>query len=164
MLYVLPHAVFYLMLYKQNVLCFIYVFRFGVKINSLRIACLLIAHEFGKYTVIAEFSSPALQLVDLPEEELLDLIPINNTDNFRSITKDTSGKPWDDQVMIRCLRPSAKCEKLQNTTCYDGKLPYRFTSSQLTSEQSQDKNLNKLYQLEALKYVPKCWALIQVCN
>lgn len=139
-------------------------FVFFLYIVSLRIACLLIAHEFWKYAVIADFSAPALPLGDKPEEESLDLKPINNTDNFRSITKDTSGKPWDDQISIRCLRPSGKCEKLLNSTCFDGKLPYRFTSSQLASEQSQDKSLSKLYQLEGLRYIPKCWAVIQVRN
>lgn len=126
-----------------------------VSFVSLRIVFLLIF--LGKYVAIADFNS---LILPSSEDELLDLKPINNTGDFRITIKDAIGKPWDDHI-VRCVRP-AKCEKLQNSTCFGGKLPYKLTSSQLSNEEGQDKILEKLHQFEAIKYVPKCWTVIQV--
>lgn len=141
---------------------------------SLRIVFLLIL--LGKHVTIADYNSLILpssedELLDIkptnntddfriPSSELLDIKPINNTGDFRITIKDAIGKPWDDHI-VRCVRP-AKCEKLQNSTCFGGKLPYKQTSSQLSNEEGQDKILEKLHQFEAIKYVPKCWTVIQV--
>lgn len=116
--------------------------------------------------VLCEFSSVATVL-DRPDDERLDLEPIAGTHDFLSnITRDTSGKPWDDarkesRITLRALR-AAKCEKLQNSSCFGGKIQYKFTSIQLTNEESQENSLRKLYQLEASRFVPMCWAVIQV--
>lgn len=129
---------------------------------SLRIVCLLLAlgGRSWKHVVSADFDSLMLPLGDKTEDELLELKPINSTGDFRITIKDTTGKPWDDHI-VRCVRP-AKCEKLQNSTCFGGKLPYRMTSSQLSNEVGQERSLEKLNQFEALRNVPKCWAVIQV--
>lgn len=126
----------------------------------LRIAFFLIALE--TCSAITELS-PTLQ--NRPDDELeLDLEPINSTSDFRiSITLDLTGKPWYDDRMeqYRCVRP-AKCEKLQNSTCFGSKIQYKSTSVQLSDEESQETILKKLYQLEAFRNIPECWAVIQV--
>lgn len=110
----------------------------------------------------ADFSTT---LNDKPGDDLeLDLEPINGTTDFRvNITLDLGGKPWydDRKEQYRCVRP-AKCEKLQNSTCFGSKIQYKYTSVQLTDEGSQESSLKKLYQLEAFRNIPECWAVIQV--
>lgn len=115
----------------------------------------------------ADYTAGALpSLIDKLEDEQLDLFPINGQDFLSNITKDISGKPWHDDreqnYIIRCLRPT-KCERIQTSTCFGGRIPYKFTSGQLSEEGNQEQNLKKLAQLEALKNVPKCWEVIQVC-
>lgn len=114
-------------------------------------------------SAITEFS-PTLH--ERPDDDLeLDLDPINGTINdYRvNITVDLSGKPWYDhrEEHYRCVRP-AKCEKLQNSTCFGSKIQYEYTSVQLSDEESQDFILKKLNQLEAFRNIPECWAVIQV--
>ncbi|XP_031627808.1 protein smoothened [Contarinia nasturtii] len=103
-------------------------------------------------------------LVEKPEDEQLDLLSINGRDFLSNITKDISGKPWHDDreqnYIIRCLRP-AKCERIQTNTCFGSKIPYKYTSGQLSEEGNQESNIKKLNQLEALRNVPKCWEVIQ---
>lgn len=128
----------------------------------LRIVIVLIALEIRKCIVTAEFN-PTLH--DRPDDNLdLDLEPINGTSDFRiNITLDLTGKPWydDRKEHYRCVRP-AKCEKLQNTTCFGSKIQYKYTSVQLSNEESQENSLKKLNQLEAFRNIPECWAVIQV--
>lgn len=114
----------------------------------------------------ADYSAGVLpSLIEKPEDEQLDLVAINGRDFLSNITKDISGKPWHDDreqnYIIRCLRPT-KCERIQTNTCFGGKIPYKFTSGQLSEEGNQEHNLKKLAQLEALRNVPKCWEVIQV--
>lgn len=131
---------------------------------SLRVALFLIAQVICEHVVAADFSA---SLHDRPEEELeLNLEPIAGTNDFRvNITIDLSGKPWydDRKEHYRCVRP-AKCEKLQNSTCFGSKIQFKYTSVQLSNEESQENILRKLYQLEAFRNVPECWAVIQVCK
>ncbi|XP_063701101.1 protein smoothened isoform X2 [Culicoides brevitarsis] len=61
---------------------------------------------------------------------------------------------------IYCAR-KARCERLQHKTCFGSPLPYNFTSISLTESFSQDDTLEILYSYQALKHVPKCWAVIQ---
>lgn len=114
-------------------------------------------------TVSADFN--AAILIEQPEDEQLDLMPINGRDFLSNITKDISGKPWHDDreqnYIIRCVRPT-KCERIQTNTCFGGKIPYKFTAGQLSEEGNQEFNIKKLNQLEALRNVPKCWEVIQV--
>lgn len=132
---------------------------------SLRIACLLIVHEFSKHIVFGDFTATISPLNDKPDDEYLDLVPINGRDFRSNITKEISGKPWHDdpkeRFIIRCVRPT-KCEKILNNTCFGGKIPYRFTSVELSDLGSQENSIKKLNQLEALRNVPKCWHVIQV--
>lgn len=114
--------------------------------------------------VSAEFNGIAT-VSDRPDDERLDLIRITGTHDFLSnITRDISDKPWDDgrkeNRITRSLR-AAKCERVQNSTCFGAKIAWKFTSIQLSNEESQEQSLRKLYQLEASRYVPMCWAVIQ---
>ncbi|XP_011168760.2 protein smoothened isoform X2 [Solenopsis invicta] len=60
-----------------------------------------------------------------------------------------------------CLRP-AKCIPLSKNTCMGTKLPYTFTTLDLIPEHvTQDIVEERLYLLQALKHVPKCWAVVQ---
>lgn len=80
--------------------------------------------------------------------------------------KGKDDKPWFDGRDIRhihCVRPG-RCEKLKNTTCFGSKLPYQFTSLDLTDSLNQDESRERLYNYEALRNIPKCWAVIQVCS
>lgn len=61
---------------------------------------------------------------------------------------------------IYCAR-KARCERLRTKTCFGSPLPYNFTSISLTDSFSQDDTLEILYSYQALKHVPKCWAVIQ---
>lgn len=130
---------------------------------SLQIACLLFAQELWRNAVKAEFSlTSSPSNVDVPDDEQLDLEAINGTNDYLStITKDITGKPWDESRITRSLR-LAKCEQLQNSTCFGAEIQYKFTSIQLSNESSQGNSLRKLNQLEASRFVPMCWAVIQV--
>lgn len=78
--------------------------------------------------------------------------------------KGKDDKPWFDGRDIRhihCVRPG-RCEKLKNSTCFGSKLPYQHTSLDLTDSLNQDESRERLYNYEALRNIPKCWAVIQV--
>lgn len=90
------------------------------------------------------------------------LEPISGTKDFSfNVTREE--KPWNDRSnhSSRCVRP-AKCEKIQNATCFGAKIPYKFTSTSLTELGSQIDIRDALHNLEALRNVPKCWAVVQV--
>lgn len=78
--------------------------------------------------------------------------------------KDKDDRPWfngRDLRHIHCVRP-AKCEKLKHGFCFGSKLPYMLTSLDLTDSFNQDESRERLYNYEALRNIPKCWAVIQV--
>lgn len=78
--------------------------------------------------------------------------------------KSKDERPWfngRDTQHIHCVR-SAKCEKLKNQTCFGSKVPYALTSLDLTDSFNQDQTREKMIAYEALRNVPKCWAVIQV--
>ncbi|CAG9773620.1 unnamed protein product [Ceutorhynchus assimilis] len=63
---------------------------------------------------------------------------------------------------INYCRRSAKCQPLQNNHCMGSKLPYLWTTLDLTDLNSQAKVQEKLQLYEQyLRYIPKCWAVIQ---
>lgn len=129
---------------------------------SLRIAFFLIAQVICESAITTDFSAD--QKADGPEKLNMSLEPIVGTKDFRAnVTIDLSGKPWydDRKERYRCVRP-AKCEKLQNSTCFGSKIQFKYTSVQLSNEESQENSLKKLYQLEAFRNIPECWAVIQV--
>uniref|UniRef100_U5EP59 Putative smoothened n=1 Tax=Corethrella appendiculata TaxID=1370023 RepID=U5EP59_9DIPT len=92
------------------------------------------------------------------------LEPINGTRNFRMHgKKGKDEKSWYDGREMRhifCLRP-AKCEELSFKTCLGSPIPYTSTSLDLTDSYSQGQTVEKLYSYQALRYVPKCWSVIQ---
>lgn len=116
--------------------------------------------------VIAEFSPTISSLNDglQSEDESVVLESINARDYRINITKNQNGKPWhDERYITHCVRP-AKCERLQNSTCFGSKIPYKFTSLALTDATSQADSRSQLHMFEALRNIPKCWAVIQVSN
>ncbi|XP_058062047.1 protein smoothened [Anopheles bellator] len=92
------------------------------------------------------------------------LEPINNTRNYRMHgKKGKDEKTWFDGREMRyiyCIRP-AKCEPIRHKSCLGSTLPYASISLDLTDSYSQEEAHNKLYQYNALRHVPKCWAVIQ---
>lgn len=127
----------------------------------------MIAQVICEHVIAGDFSASlndSLAELDLDLNLNLDLEPIVGTNDFRvNSTIDLSGKPWydDRKEYYRCVRP-AKCEKIQNSTCFGSKVQFKYTSVQLSNEESQENSLKKLYQLEAFRNVPECWAVIQV--
>lgn len=101
------------------------------------------------------------------DDDSLILEPINGTPDFRiNRMKDLYYKPWFDSRdydhrFVHCVRP-AKCEKLKNNTCFGSKLPYTWSSLALTDSLSLEESHQKLQEYEALRNIPKCWAVIQV--
>lgn len=101
------------------------------------------------------------------DDDSLVLESINGTPDYRiNRMKDLFYKPWfdsrdHDHRYIHCVRP-AKCERLRNNTCFGSKLPYASTSLALTDSMSQEESQQKLQDYEALRNIPKCWAVIQV--
>lgn len=92
------------------------------------------------------------------------LEPIPNTIDYRFnvIQDQNNGKPWHiGRQIVNCVRP-AKCERLQSTTCFGSKIPYKLTSLVLTDSTSQADSRAQLHMYEALRNVPKCWHVIQV--
>lgn len=91
----------------------------------------------------------------------LNLIPI-----YFQRCADKKGKDekrWFDGRDLRhihCVRPG-KCERLKNATCFGSRLPYQLTSLDLTDAMHQEETRERLYNYEALRNIPKCWAVIQ---
>lgn len=95
------------------------------------------------------------------------LEPINGTHNFRMHGKKTKDDKWTwegrEGRYIYCVRESqSKCEELKYTKqCFGQNITYPSTTLDLTKYYSQDQSLEKLISYQALKHVPKCWAVIQ---
>lgn len=149
---------------KEKIFILSFHFSFLSPFISFQVAGLLFVYiTLSLRVVLGEFS--VATVLDRPDEERFDLEPIAGTHDFLSnITRDVSGKPWNDarkeNRITRSLR-LAKCEKLQNSTCFGAKIVWKFTSIQLSNEESQENSLRKLYQLEASRFIPMCWAVIQ---
>ncbi|XP_029176490.1 protein smoothened isoform X2 [Nylanderia fulva] len=63
--------------------------------------------------------------------------------------------------VLTCRRP-VQCVPLQESTCMGTKLPYTSTTLDLIPERvTQAIIKDRLYLLQALKHVPKCWAVVQ---
>uniref|UniRef100_A0A182ILD3 Protein smoothened n=1 Tax=Anopheles atroparvus TaxID=41427 RepID=A0A182ILD3_ANOAO len=107
--------------------------------------------------------NPTTNLIT-PEAPRHMLEPINNTRNYRMHgKKGKDEKTWFDgreMRYIHCVRP-AKCEPIRHKSCLGSTLPYSSISLDLTDSYSQEETHNKLYQYNALRHVPKCWAVIQ---
>ncbi|CAH0564156.1 unnamed protein product [Brassicogethes aeneus] len=59
-----------------------------------------------------------------------------------------------------CRRP-AVCQSLNYTSCMGAKLPYHSTTLNLTDLSSQEKVQEKLQFYQYIRFIPKCWAVIQ---
>ncbi|KAJ6646366.1 Protein smoothened [Pseudolycoriella hygida] len=113
---------------------------------------------------VSDFGQRGSRLPGSNDDDIPDIEPIVGSQNYRiNGKKGKDDKPWFDGRDIRhihCVRPG-KCEKLKNSTCFGSKLPYQFTSLDLTDSLSQDESRERLYNYEALRNIPKCWAVIQ---
>ncbi|XP_055613172.1 protein smoothened [Uranotaenia lowii] len=107
--------------------------------------------------------TPSTNLI-VPSDVSPRLEPINATQNFRMHgKKGKDDKTWFDGREMRyiyCVRP-AKCESIRHKSCLGSPLPYSSISLDLTDSFSQEQTHDKLYQYNALRHVPKCWAVIQ---
>lgn len=75
--------------------------------------------------------------------------------------KDNPHERFIDKSLVNyCQRP-AKCEKLNYTTCMGTKLPYTFSSLNLTRITSQEEIQINLQAYKFARYVPMCWPVIQ---
>lgn len=95
------------------------------------------------------------------------LEPIEGTKNYRMTgKKGKEDKTWFDgreSNYVYCLRP-AKCVTLKNVTCLGSNLPYTNISFSLTDAYNYRETMDKLNAFQALRHIPKCWAVIQVCE
>ncbi|XP_055918945.1 protein smoothened [Eupeodes corollae] len=93
-----------------------------------------------------------------------DLEPINGTRNFKINGKNSKDdKPWFHGRVVdmrQCVRPG-RCEKLQFKTCFGANISYSQTSLDLTDYDSQQQIMDRLRDYQALRHVPRCWAVIQ---
>ncbi|XP_026678381.1 uncharacterized protein LOC103507810 [Diaphorina citri] len=63
---------------------------------------------------------------------------------------------------VHNCKKSAMCEPLISPTCLGTKLPYGFTTTSLVSDVSDQQEVQeRLKRWQGLKYIPKCWAVIQ---
>lgn len=65
-----------------------------------------------------------------------------------------------DLYVDYCKRP-ATCHKMNNTTCMGVKLSYSSTTLELTEMTSEEQVQEMLQSYNFLRYIPKCWAVIQ---
>lgn len=90
---------------------------------------------------------------------------INETRNFRMVgKKGKEDKTWFDgreMNYVYCVRP-AKCVSFKNLTCLGSNLPYTNISFSLTDAYNHRETMEKLNAFQALRHIPKCWAVIQV--
>uniref|UniRef100_A0A8W7P1K9 Protein smoothened n=1 Tax=Anopheles coluzzii TaxID=1518534 RepID=A0A8W7P1K9_ANOCL len=123
--------------------------------------CLLALAALTAQASGKEFN-PTTNLI-LPESSSR-LESINGTRNYRMHgKKGKDDKTWFDGREMRyiyCVRPG-KCEPIKHRQCLHSTLPYSSISLDLTDSYSQEEMHTKLHQYNALKSVPKCWAVIQ---
>lgn len=98
----------------------------------------------------------------------VNLETINGTRNYRihGSKKSLEDKHWLDgrglgMQPTECVRPS-HCQPLIFSTCLGAKIPYEYTSLDLTFDQDQRAVKERLEKYQTLKYIPKCWSVIQV--
>lgn len=124
-------------------------FVFFLYCSSLFVFCLILpAFGFSTYN-------------DISEKSLLE--PIFGTEFFRLHgRKGKDERNWitDRERHVYCIR-RARCEILRKKTCFGSILPYNYTSLDLTDFYSQEQTWERLYMYQAIKHVPKCWAVIQ---
>ncbi|CAH1377107.1 protein smoothened isoform X2 [Tenebrio molitor] len=92
--------------------------------------------------------------------------PERNSTRFNEVVvrhsdRDNLDKSLFDLHLLKYCQKPAKCEQLNYTTCMGMKLPYSFTTLELTDLITQEKVQEKLHHFQYLRYIPKCWAVIQ---
>lgn len=97
---------------------------------------------------------------DIPTE----IVPHPETKRFRSKDNLLHDRFLDKSLLelnLRYCQRSAKCTVLKNATCMGAKLPYHSSTLELTNLTSEEQVQEKLQLYQYLRYVPKCWAVIQ---
>ncbi|EDW76136.1 uncharacterized protein Dwil_GK15298 [Drosophila willistoni] len=122
--------------------------------------------NFGSHQALASLGNPATTTTSTTSSVDIDMEPIDGTMNYRLYgKKGKDDKPWFDGLdsrHIQCVR-RGRCMEVNTTgnTCFGSKLPYEYTSLDLT-DYRKEKELNEALQgYYALRHVPKCWAVIQ---
>ncbi|XP_058818017.1 protein smoothened isoform X2 [Topomyia yanbarensis] len=138
--------------------------------RSLRCVKMALSVFVSLLMVVALLDTPVKAKEFTPSTNLITpvdsprLESINGTQNFRMHgKKGKDDKTWFDGREMRyiyCVRP-AKCEPIRHKSCLGSSLPYSSISLDLTDSFSQEQTHDKLYQYNALRHVPKCWAVIQ---
>lgn len=62
---------------------------------------------------------------------------------------------------LHYCRKSARCHKMNHTTCMGVRLPYSSSTFELTDLSSEEHVQEMLQLYRYLRYIPKCWAVIQ---
>lgn len=86
-----------------------------------------------------------------------------NTRNFNEIVirhRDRDSLDKFDLPLRYCPK-EAKCQGLKYSTCMGARLPYHSTTLELTDLATQEEVQEKLNLFDYVRYVPKCWAVIQ---
>lgn len=67
----------------------------------------------------------------------------------------------DPFLNLHYCQKQAKCYRLNQTTCMGVRLPYNSSTLDLTRMTSEEQMQEVLHLYQYLRYVPKCWAVIQ---
>lgn len=92
--------------------------------------------------------------------EIIPHIKHSEAQRFRLKDERFLDKSLLDLNLKYCQRP-ARCYKLNYSTCFGAKLPYESSTLDLTDLKNQEEVQEKLHLYEYLRYIPKCWAVIQ---
>lgn len=115
------------------------------------------AEFFGQFTN----SSQAQRDFKIIQTEI---VPHPETKRFRSKDSSLHERYLDKSLLelnLRYCQRSAKCTVLKNATCMGVKLPYYSSTLDLTNLTSEEQVQEKLQLYQYLRYIPKCWAVIQ---
>lgn len=97
---------------------------------------------------------------EIIKEEAIPYIKHSEAQRFKLKEDGFLDKALLDLNLKYCQRP-ARCYKLNQSTCFGAKLPYDSSTLDLTDLKTQEEVEDKLKLYEYLKYIPKCWAVIQ---
>uniref|UniRef100_A0A1A9WK74 Protein smoothened n=1 Tax=Glossina brevipalpis TaxID=37001 RepID=A0A1A9WK74_9MUSC len=125
---------------------------------------LIFAFSANANRLDAATSSSVINML-APNLETHHMERINGSINYRLYggKKAKEDKHWLDGRglgMQKCVR-HGNCEKLSFSTCLGAKIPYEYISLDLTTFDDQRDIEEHLKKFQALRHVPKCWAVIQ---
>lgn len=99
------------------------------------------------------------QFTSVKEDSNYDISTVRHSE---IITKRFRNKDYDKTLLdLNYCQKKAKCETLKYTTCMGAKLPYHSSTLNLTDLTTEEQAQERLQLYQYLRYVPKCWAVIQ---